>query len=140
MKQNLIFLALNIPSWVWWGFFYTLFMFLYIEFFSITNNDDSQDNSVMEGAILISLYNFHPLTNIQTFTCNFASEIINSYFSLHRTRLSAATRWDLSTAAILDKTFVDFADFVSLHHKRNGTRLLFQEKASTTYLTSCWMT
>ena len=32
------------------------------------------------GDHLIPLYNFHPLTNIQTFICNFAREMTITYF------------------------------------------------------------
>ena len=32
------------------------------------------------GPSLIPLYHFHPLTNIQTFTCNFAREMTITYF------------------------------------------------------------
>ena len=32
----------------------------------------------------IPLYHFHPLTNIQTFTCNFACEMTITYFYSHR--------------------------------------------------------
>ena len=32
------------------------------------------------GPFSITLYHFHPLTNIQTFTCNFAREMTITYF------------------------------------------------------------
>ena len=34
------------------------------------------------GAIFTPLYHIHPLTNIQTFICNFASEMTTAYFQL----------------------------------------------------------
>ena len=42
--------------------------------FSFTDTDDSQDSRGREGTIFYSipLYHSHPLTDIQTFICNFA--------------------------------------------------------------------
>ena len=43
--------------------------------FSSTDTDDSQDSRGREGTTFYStlpLYQFHPLTNIETFICNFA--------------------------------------------------------------------
>ena len=48
------------------------------------DNDDSQDSRGREGTIFILLYYFHPLTNIQTFICNFACEMNITYFQSHR--------------------------------------------------------
>ena len=43
--------------------------------FSVTDIDNSQDSRGWEGNHFILLYLFHPLTNIQTFICNFAYEM-----------------------------------------------------------------
>ena len=66
----------------------------------------------------VPLYHFHPLTNIQTFICNFACEMtITSYFHSHRLYFQlqshqTATRWDLPpyriTIWLIDVTLVFF--------------------------------
>ena len=47
------------------------------------------------GPSFISLYHFHPLTNIETFICNFACEMTITYFQSQRLCYQTATRWDL---------------------------------------------
>ena len=53
-------------------------------FFSIrvffTDTDDPQDCRGGEGPSFIPLYHFHPLTNIETFICNFACEMTITHF------------------------------------------------------------
>ena len=43
----------------------------------------------------IPLYHFHPLTNIETFICNFACEMTIKYFNRIACFYQTATRWDL---------------------------------------------
>ena len=43
----------------------------------------------------IPLYHFHPLTNIQTFICNFACEMTSHIFNRTACIYQTATRWDL---------------------------------------------
>ena len=52
--------------------------------FSFTDTEDSQDSKGREGPSFIPLYHFHPLTKSQTFICNFACEMIITYFQSHR--------------------------------------------------------
>ena len=47
------------------------------------------------GPSFILLYHFHPLTNIQTFICNFAREMTITYFNRNACIYQTATRWDL---------------------------------------------
>ena len=54
--------------------------FFFLSGFSFTDTDDSHDSRGREGTIFYSLYHFHPLTNIQTFICNFAREMTITYF------------------------------------------------------------
>ena len=54
--------------------------FFFLTGFSFTDTDNSQDSRGREGTIFIPLYHFHPLINIQTFICNFASEMTITYF------------------------------------------------------------
>ena len=48
--------------------------------FFFIDTDDSQDSRGREGPSFIPLYHFHPLTNIETFICNFACEMTITYF------------------------------------------------------------
>ena len=48
--------------------------------FSFADIEDSQESKRREETIFILLYHFHPLTNIQKFTCNFAREMTTAYF------------------------------------------------------------
>ena len=43
----------------------------------------------------IPLYHFHPLTNIETFICNFACEMTTRIFNRNVCVYQTATRWDL---------------------------------------------
>ena len=54
--------------------------FFFLSGFSFTDTDDSQDRRGRGGSSFIPLYHFHPLTNIQTFICNFACEMTITYF------------------------------------------------------------
>ena len=47
------------------------------------------------GPSFIPLYHFHPLTNIQTFICNFACEMTSHIFNRTACIYQTATRWDL---------------------------------------------
>ena len=47
------------------------------------------------GPSFIPLYYFHPLTNIETFICNFACEMTIKYFNRNACFYQTATRWDL---------------------------------------------
>ena len=44
------------------------------------DTDDSQDNRGREGIILLPVFHFHPLTNIETFQV-FACEITSYFYS-----------------------------------------------------------
>ena len=46
----------------------------------LADTANSKDSKGREGTFFIPLYHFHPLTNIQTFTCNFAHEATITYF------------------------------------------------------------
>ena len=48
--------------------------------FSFTDTDNSQGSRGRRGPSFIPLYHFDPLTNIQTFICNFAREITITCF------------------------------------------------------------
>ena len=48
--------------------------------FSFKDTDNSQDSRVREATMFYSSLPFYPLTNIQTFTCYFAYEMITTYF------------------------------------------------------------
>ena len=52
------------------------FLFFFLSGFSFTDTDKSKGR----GPFFIPLYHFHPLTNIQTFICNFAREMTIAYF------------------------------------------------------------
>ena len=52
------------------------------------------------GPFFIPLYHFHPLTNIQTFICNFACEMTITYFNRIACIYQTATRWDLPPCRI----------------------------------------
>ena len=54
----------------------TLCLFFFLSRFSFTDTDKSKGR----GPFFIPLYHFHPLTNIQTFICNFAREMTIAYF------------------------------------------------------------
>ena len=56
-----------------------LFLFFYQGFFSQTLTIYAAEGKV-RGSFFISLYFFHPLTNIQTFIYNFAREMTSAYF------------------------------------------------------------
>ena len=56
------------------------FSFFFLSRFFFTDTDNSQDSRGKEGTFFIPLYHFHPLTNIQTFMCNFAREMTITYF------------------------------------------------------------
>ena len=56
------------------------FHIFFLSGFSFTDNDDSQGSRGGRGPSFILLYHFHPLTNIQTFICNFACEMTITYF------------------------------------------------------------
>ena len=47
------------------------------------------------GPSFIPFYHFHPLTNIQTFICNFACEMTSHIFNRTACIYQTATRWDL---------------------------------------------
>ena len=47
------------------------------------------------GPSFIPLYHFHPLTNIETFICNFACEMTITIFNRNVCVYQTATRWDL---------------------------------------------
>ena len=49
------------------------------------------------GPFFISLYHFHPLTNIQTFICNFACEMTTHIFNRNACIYQTATHWDFPT-------------------------------------------
>ena len=73
------------------GYQKTLFFFL--SGFSFTDTDDSQDCRGREGRpSFIPLYHFHPLTNIQTFICNFACEMTSHIFNRTACIYQTATR------------------------------------------------
>ena len=55
-------------------------IYFFLSGFSFTDTDDSQDSRVKEGTIFFPLYNLHPLTNVQKFTCSSASKMTASYF------------------------------------------------------------
>ena len=44
-------------------------------FFPAVSLADSQNSMGRKGAIFLPLYQFYPLTNIQTFICSFTSEM-----------------------------------------------------------------
>ena len=79
-------------------------------FFSViahTNGVFCHDNTCYlyffrDSTCYLSFYHFHPLTNIQTFICNFACKMTITYF-LNRTTCiyQAATRWDLPPYRII---------------------------------------
>ena len=56
-----------------------LFFSFFLSKFSFTDTGDSQDSRERKGIIFIPLCHFHMLTNIQTFTCNFACEMTATY-------------------------------------------------------------
>ena len=72
------------------------YIYEYIYFFlsgiSFADTDNSQTSREREG---ILLYHFHPLTNMQTFICNFACEMTITYFCRTACIYQIATRWDL---------------------------------------------
>ena len=68
------------PKTVETGSLNFIIFFFFLSGFSFTDTDNSQDSKGREGPSFIPLYHFHPLTNIETFICNFASEMTITYF------------------------------------------------------------
>ena len=62
--------------------------------FSLTDTDDSKNSKGRVGGHFCSFCQFHPLTNIQTFICNFARETITIYF--HSLRFTTLLNYYLS--------------------------------------------
>ena len=71
------------------------FSFFFLSGFFFTDTSDSQDSRRMEGTIFFPLCHFHPLTNIQTFICNFTCEMTLHTFNCTACIYQTATRWDL---------------------------------------------
>ena len=65
-------LALVITEAIFFFFFYQGFLSP-----TLTTHGTAKER---RGPSFIPLYHFHPLTNIQTFICNFAREITIAYF------------------------------------------------------------
>ena len=61
-----------------WGLIFFIFFFFYQGFLSRTLTTHRTAGQGRDH--LIPLYHFHPLTNIQTFICNFAREMTITYF------------------------------------------------------------
>ena len=56
--------------------------FFSLSWLSFIDTDDSQDSKGREGwgPFFIPLYHFHPLSNIETFVCNFSCKMTITYF------------------------------------------------------------
>ena len=54
--------------------------FFFLSEIFLTDTDDSLESKGREWTIFIPLYNFHFLTNIRTFICNFSVEVTAMYF------------------------------------------------------------
>ena len=76
--------------------------------------DGSQDSRGREGTIFYPLYHFHPLTNIQTFVCNFARRWLSLIFNCTAGIYQTATRWDLTPYRITIWSIDDMLIFVRL--------------------------
>ena len=59
---------------------YRYLIVFFVSGFSFIDTDDWQDSRGREGTIFYSMLPFPPLTNIQTFICNFACEMTITYF------------------------------------------------------------
>ena len=79
-------------------FFFVFCCFFFLSGVSFTDTDNSQDSRGREGTFFIPLYHFHPLTNIQTFMCNFALSL--------KPCLNLCPRRRLKTILSLDNIFI----------------------------------
>ena len=73
----------------------------------------------------IPLYHFHPLTNIETFICNFACEMTTRTFNRNTYVYQTATRWDLPPYRII-MWLIDWWRIVCLFTWWIDTRFLLQ--------------
>ena len=71
-----------------------IYIFFYQGFLSRTLTTHSSAGKG-RGLSFIPLYHFYPLTNMQTFICNFACEMTITYFCRTACIYQIATRWDL---------------------------------------------
>ena len=84
-KTNLIFEA-SIYAWVsstylfQWVYCFLIFFFFFYQGFISQTLTTHRTAGEGRGPSFIPLYHFHPLTNIQTFICNFACEMTITYF------------------------------------------------------------
>ena len=70
----------KLPFLQWRPFWMTPYKTLiFYQDFYFTDTEDSRDIKGRKRTMFIPLYLFHPVTNIQTFTCNFACEMTNTY-------------------------------------------------------------
>ena len=76
--------------------------------FSLTDSNDAQDSRRRKGRgpSFIPLFHFHPLTNIQTFICSFACEMIILYFQLQRLCLPDCYSMRFITLLMMQSLFV----------------------------------
>ena len=56
------------------------FIFFFYQDFFFTDTDDLRETRGKEEIIFIPLHHLHPLTNILTFTFNFACGMTTTYF------------------------------------------------------------
>ena len=59
-----------------------------------SDTDNLQGCWIKDRTILISLFYFHPLTNISTFNSSYASDISNSYFNTSKRDYQAVFQWN----------------------------------------------
>ena len=79
LKLRILDLPVKHEKQVKYCLFYVLFIFFSIRVFFHGHLQLTGQHGKGEDH-LIPLYNFHPLTNIQTFICNFAREMTITYF------------------------------------------------------------
>ena len=72
-----------------------LYMIFFLSGFSSQTPTIHRTAGEERGPSFIPLYHFHPLTNIQTFICNFACEMTSHIFNRTACIYQTATRWDL---------------------------------------------
>ena len=96
-----------------WNHFFSVVFFFYQGFLTQTLMIHRTAGEG-RGPFFIPLYHFHPLTNIQTFVCNFARRWLSLIFNCTACIYQTAIRWDLTPYRITIWSIDDMLIFVRL--------------------------
>ena len=99
---------------------YRLFIFFFYQRFLSRTLTTHRAAGEGRGSFFIPLYHFHPLTNIQTFICNFAREMTITYFYFYRIfitfyRLFCPKEISLTFVYSLSQCIVYWIQFQNIH-------------------------